>query len=159
MSNIPTQLGIALATGVAVSFVTTVIFLPASYILNKILDHTWIMRAVIGVFAILVSPFLFIGISLLRLVYLTKADYLNLLPVFDTVTQIPFFKPFTWVYDEEKVRKILVDTGAIETTKKGVLFVDEELFKSASNVAVILKEDDWRPAYGALLERAKARVP
>jgi hypothetical protein len=157
MANIWLVVSAALASGVYFAILNTVVFLPASYILHKILDHSWVMKMVIGVFAILFSPMLVPCVLLVRLFFASKAEYLNLLPVFTYDTSISFIKPFTWVFNKATVKKVLEDSGAIVTNREGVKLVDEQLYKDAAKVGKESDGEIWKPLHDALLARAQGK--
>lgn len=104
-------LGVGLAFGFIAALILTVVSLPPSFMMNKIIYHNWVMRLAVGGYATFLSVFIFPVIIVMRIMGLTKrAEFFGLFPVFAELAPgksdtwlSPFISvfmtllsPFTW---------------------------------------------------------------
>jgi hypothetical protein len=74
--NLARSLGIGLGIGCAIMFISTMIFLPVSHIMNRNIYHHPVLRGLLGVLTFLVSPIMFFVTLFMR-----KTHYFGLLPL------------------------------------------------------------------------------
>jgi hypothetical protein len=104
-------LGVGLAFGFMAALILTVVSLPPSFMMNKIIYHNWVMRLAVGTYATYLSVFIFPVIIVMRIFGMTKrAEFFGLFPVFAELAPgksdtwlSPFISvfmtllsPFTW---------------------------------------------------------------
>jgi len=95
LKQIGTEIGIAFAAGVSIIFGLTVLTLPSSYLMNRIIYHDWRMRFLIGLAVFPASFFAFFAILFLRITGMwNKVHYFGLFPV---VSAMPADKGDSWI--------------------------------------------------------------
>jgi hypothetical protein len=171
--------GAGLATGLTTMLVATIILLPASYMMNRFIYHTPMMRAILGLIAGAGSIFTFIVLVGLRWYGWGKSAYFGLLPVLAEGSgsepegwTAPLFKlwnvirhPLIMFYNEgayeQAIEGILLPKGVPEgeghTKRLGGAevtvrcgAVQEEFFKAARTTAAIKDPATWDAATQAL---------
>ena len=83
ISALSTSLGYGLGIGICILLISTMIFLPVSYAMNRFIYHRSVLRLLMGCFTVLVAPIAFIIIIL----HNTPVHYFGLMPLMDTASK------------------------------------------------------------------------
>ena len=175
------RLGIGIGLGLSIMMGITAVFLPASYMMNKLIYHHPFMRFITGLIAGILSILAFIVLIIMRLTSsVPQIHYFGLFPVVDIPGQGSYtgwlailftifsyiFHPFITFYsgsDEDKagyreavggllVKGELTEEFAGQKFAKGA--VCEAFFEKARAVGAI-KDSTWANAINDLTETGK----
>ena len=83
ISVLATSLGYGLVIGFCILLISTMIFLPVSYVMNRFIYHRSVLRLLMGCFTVLVAPIAFFIIILRN----TPIHYFGLMPLMDTASK------------------------------------------------------------------------
>lgn len=175
------KFGIGLGLGIGIMMGITVIVLPASYMMNKLIYHQPAMRFVAGLVAGIFSIVSFIIIILMRMFgSLPKIHYFGLWPVVDIPGQGSYsgwlkilfviysyvFHPFIMFYQEEEDKfgyreavKALIITEGKEQVFQGQTFmtgaVSEAFFDEARTAGALSDTAAWTKSMNLLSDAGK----
>lgn len=163
-------LGVGLAFGFITALILTVVSLPPSFMMNKIIYHNWVMRLAVGTYATYLSIFIFPVIIFMRLSGMTKrAEFFGLFPVFAELAPgksdtwlSPFISifmtllsPFTWNERSGNYIKA-IEEGMGLLTKGAPETVNEAFYEKARDVAGEAETDIWKKKTEEIRQMAKA---
>ena len=163
-------LGVGLAFGFIAALILTVVSLPPSFMMNKIIYHNWVMRLAVGTYAAYLSVFIFPVIIFMRLSGMTKrAEFFGLFPVFAELAPgksdtwlSPFISifmtllsPFTWNERSGNYIKA-IEEGLGLLTKGAPETVNEAFYEKARDVAGEAETDIWKKKTEEIRQMAKA---
>lgn len=95
LKQIGTEIGIAFAAGVSIILGLTILTLPSSYLMNRIIYHHWLMRIFIGLAVVPASFFAFFVILFLRIS--GSWDRVHYFGLFPAVSAMPADKGDSWI--------------------------------------------------------------
>jgi hypothetical protein len=170
LTQIGKGLGIGLAFGFMAALVLTVLSLPPSFMMNKIIYHTWVMRLAVGGYATVLAVFIFPVIIIMRIMGISKrAEFFGLFPVFaemppgksDTWLS-PFISvfmallsPFTWNERSGNYIKA-IEEGMGLMAKGAPGTVNEAFYEKARETAGNKEYDVWKKSVDDLHQMANA---
>jgi len=151
------EIGIAFATGVGIILALTIITLPSSYLMNRIIYHHWIMRLIIGLAIIPASFIAFIALLFLRVSGTwDKVHYFGLFPAISAMAPdkgdswlSPFFfifnaliYPFTWFGTNGEIAQALQSSMDLKTPGAPGT-INEDVFEEARKIAGVSDPAEW----------------
>jgi hypothetical protein len=154
LKSVGTGLGIGLSAAIGL----TIVLLPVSWVMNRFIYHTGVMRLLLGFVTLCVSPIVFIGMVVLKFAglimnkeFLTKVPYGGLLPFKEGASGWLLWNPFLFEYNAEAVKGLFSHfmipvSGQSEqidglTVRKGA--VVEELFEASRAVGALTSYGEW----------------
>lgn len=151
--------GVAIATSFSTLIVLTIISLPASYMMNRIIYHHWGMRLLVGLATVPMSFFIFVALVVLRVLGVwNKVHYFGFFPIANAVSfensgsivdflysiYLQIINPITYTGDKGEFAKGI--ENAMNLLPRGSPgAVNEELFEKARQIAG-MAGSDWSVA-------------
>lgn len=169
LKQIGTEIGIAFAAGVSIILGLTIITLPSSYLMNRIIYHDWRMRVLIGMAVFPASFFAFIAILFLRIS--GTWDRVHYFGLFPTISAMPtdkgdswispffyifntFIYPLTWFGTSAEIVQAVQSSMNLKTPGAPGT-VNEDVFDEARKIGGVSDPAEWRNRTEGLVAAAR----
>lgn len=167
--RVGTEIGIAFAAGVGIILGLTIITVPSSYLMNRIIYHHWLMRFFIGLAVVPASFFAFIAILFLRISgSWDKVHYFGLFPAISAITPDKgdswlspifylfnaFIYPFTWFGTSGEIAQALQTSMDLKTPGAPGT-INEDVFEEARSIGGVSDPTEWRNRTERLVAAAR----
>lgn len=169
-NKVAVSLSIGLGIGLAVILVTTIIFLPVSYVMNRFIYHHPVLRLLLGFFTLTVAP-----IAFFIILFNPAINYFGLMPLFNTTPSksqeeggfvLPLFYKCLTVVLHPFVEFNDAPNDAIGYKKtiehlfaaKGEPVVNEELMAKITAAGTNTNKAQWESAMTALIPELEGVV-
>lgn len=167
--RVGTEIGIAFAIGVGIIIGLTILTLPSSYLMNRIIYHHWLMRLFIGLAVVPASFLAFIVILFLRVSGMwDKVHYFGLFPTISAMASnkedswvSPFLYifnaliyPLTWFGTSGEIAQAVQSSMDLKTPGAPGT-VNEDVFEEARTIGGVSDPTEWRNRTEGLVAAAR----